>query len=292
MLHHHIIKHFLLSLQGHGPPAIVYDEIREPRVLQPVKVLCVSGPPGGPRPQEGDDRDGGRAAQPLRVGVRHRVCLHAKHTPPLARSLCIMPYSLSLLRGRIRQELLDLLVLQAGRAHPGLGPPARVHHPVVVQAGPPGPRESGAPKLLTRASAVLRATTAPLLLQLDVDGVGLCVGRGPGPMEGHRVGANAHPLALQPGAEGAQQAAQLAPEASVEVEVDEGVVDMGALGEQSGEHKTPWGHVAVVLVEDEEEGDDGVGSPGQDEAEADAQEHLGTRTDSTGLAKHSSGDKD
>lgn len=60
----------------------------------------------------------------------------------------------------------------------------------------------------------------------------------------------------------------------VEVEVDERVVDVGAFSKESREHKATGGHVAVVLVEDVEEGHAGARSPGDDKTQADAEKHL------------------
>lgn len=72
----------------------------------------------------------------------------------------------------------------------------------------------------------------------------------------------------------AEQVAELLPKSLVEVEVDEGVVDVGALGKEGGEHEAPGGHVLVSFVENEEEGHNGIRDAGDHKAHADAEEHL------------------
>lgn len=85
---------------------------------------------------------------------------------------------------------------------------------------------------------------------------------------------DAHSISSQPGPESDEQAAELLLESLVEVEVDEGVVDVGAFGEECGEHKAFGSHVPVVFVENEEEGHNGVRSPGNHKTQADAKKHL------------------
>lgn len=108
--------------------------------------------------------------------------------------------------------------------------------------------------------------SAASLLQLDVDGVGFDL------QARHRV--DPHLVASHLGPEREEEAPQLLLESLVEVEVDEGVVDVGAFGEQGGEDKALGRHEAGLLVENEEEGDDGVRGPSDDEAHADAEKHL------------------
>lgn len=115
-----------------------------------------------------------------------------------------------------------------------------------------------------RQDLVLPADAAPLL-ELDVNGTLGLVGR---------RGVNAHPIAPYPGPHCHDQVPELLLESFVEVEVDEGVVDVGAFGKEGREHKALGGHVPVALVEDEEERHDGVRSPGDHEAEADPEKHL------------------
>lgn len=63
-------------------------------------------------------------------------------------------------------------------------------------------------------------------------------------------------------------------ESLVEVEVDEWVVDVGAFGEEGGQHETLRSHVPVLLVENEKEGHDSVGGPGNYKTQTDAEKHL------------------
>lgn len=81
-------------------------------------------------------------------------------------------------------------------------------------------------------------------------------------------------VSLQLGPERDEHAAQLPLESLVEVEVDERVVDVGAFGEEGGENEALGSHVLVLLVENEEEGHDGVRGPGNHKTEADAEKHL------------------
>ena len=150
----------------------------------------------------------------------------------------------------------------------GCGPPAGVHLPAVDTAAA-GVRPF-ALALAPTVSFVLSQTEVPLvgaasLLELNVDGERGLMDRG---------GVDAHSVSPQPGAERDEQAAQLPLEGLVEVEVDERVVDVGALGEEGGEDEALGGHVPVLLVENEEEGHDGVRGPGDHETQAYAEKHL------------------
>lgn len=78
------------------------------------------------------------------------------------------------------------------------------------------------------------------ILKLDVDGTRVLF---PHPE------ANALSGFFLPEPTTAEQVAELLPNILVEVEVDEGVVDMGALGKEDGEHEAPGGHVLVSFVE-------------------------------------------
>lgn len=71
-----------------------------------------------------------------------------------------------------------------------------------------------------------------------------------------------------------KQPVELPLESLVEVEVDERVVDVGAFGEEGGKHETLRSHVPVLLVENEKEGHDSVGSPGNYKTQTDAEKHL------------------
>lgn len=121
-------------------------------------------------------------------------------------------------------------------------------------------------------SFVLKRTQNLLLdaasvLELDVNGVG-------GLRDDSHV--DVHSIAPEFGVEGHEEAAQLPLKGLVEVEVNERVVDVGALGEESRENETLRSHVPVIPVENEQEGNGGVRRPGDHEAQADAEEHLKT----------------
>ena len=123
-------------------------------------------------------------------------------------------------------------------------------------------------------SSVLGQTKLPLLdaasfLELNVDGERGLVARPH--VDPHLV----HPELR---VDGEEQTAQLPLESLVEVEVDEGVVDVGAFGEEGREHEARGRHVPVLLVEDEEEGHHGIRGPGDHEAQADAEKHLEEET--------------
>lgn len=70
------------------------------------------------------------------------------------------------------------------------------------------------------------------------------------------------------------KATELPSESSVEVKVNEGVVNVGAFGKERRKDEALWCHVPRVFVEDKQEGNNGVGSPGNDETHADAHKHL------------------
>lgn len=101
------------------------------------------------------------------------------------------------------------------------------------------------------------------ILELDVDGT-----RVPFPL------SSVHSGFFLPDPEIAEQLAELLTKILVEVEVDEGVVDVGDLGKDGGEHEDPGGHVLVLFVEKQEEGHTGIREPGEHEAQADAEKHL------------------
>lgn len=122
----------------------------------------------------------------------------------------------------------------------------------------------GVSPVVRRAGGLLPA--AALLLELNVDGQ---LGLG---LRGAAAGANSVPA--QTGPDGEEQAAQLPLERLVEVEVDEGVVDVRAFGEEGRENEALGSHVPRILVEDEEEGHNGVRGPGDHETQADAEKHL------------------
>lgn len=82
------------------------------------------------------------------------------------------------------------------------------------------------------------------LLELDVNGTLGLVGHGD---------VNAHAIAPRPRPHRHEQVAELLLERFVEVEVDEGVVDVGAFGKEGREHEALGGHVPVAFVEDKEE---------------------------------------
>lgn len=103
-----------------------------------------------------------------------------------------------------------------------------------------------------------------LIVELDVDGR-----RVPFPLPE----ANVHSGFFLPDPEIAEQLAELLPKMLVEVEIDEGVVDVGALGKDGREHEAPGGHV-LVPFENEEQVHDGIREPGDHEAQADAGKHL------------------
>lgn len=83
-----------------------------------------------------------------------------------------------------------------------------------------------------------------------------------------------HTVSSQLWAEQRYQRPQLLLESLVEVEVDKGVVNVGAFGEERGENEALRSHVATAFVENEQEGDNSVRGPGDDEAQTDAEEHL------------------
>lgn len=85
---------------------------------------------------------------------------------------------------------------------------------------------------------------------------------------------NPHAVFSPPVPEVAEQVVELLLKCLVEVEVDEGVVDVGALGKEGREHKASRGHVLVPFVENEEEGHDRIGRPGDHKTQADAEKHL------------------
>lgn len=70
-----------------------------------------------------------------------------------------------------------------------------------------------------------------------------------------------------------KQVTELLPKILVEAEIDEGVVDVGALGKDGREHEAPGGHV-LVPFENEEQVHDGIREPGDHKAQADAGKHL------------------
>lgn len=118
--------------------------------------------------------------------------------------------------------------------------------------------------------SVLRQTFLLLLdaasfLELNVDGIWGLVASG---------NVDPYPIPSQPWPESDKQAAELLLESLVEVEVDEWVVDVGALGEEGWEYKAFRSHVPVFLVENKEEGHNGVRDPGNHKAQADAEKHL------------------
>lgn len=146
--------------------------------------------------------------------------------------------------------------------------PAGAHRPAEDAAAVALRRVAFPPSLA--ASSALRQTEGRLLddgpfLQLDVDGI----------LELRR-GVNAHSIPSQHTSQpqGQEQAAELPPEGLVEVEVDERVVDVGAFGEEGGEHEALRSHVQVLLVENEEEGHHRVRRPGRHKTHADPEKHL------------------
>lgn len=150
----------------------------------------------------------------------------------------------------------------------GHGPPAGVNRPAMHTVAVAVRLFASA--LALTVNSVLRQTknlllNAASLLELDVDGVrGLMAHSDLVP----------HPVPSQFGAEREEKATELLLESLVEVKVDEGVVDVGAFGEEGGENKPLWSHVPVVLVENEEEGHDSVRGPGNHKTKADAEKHL------------------
>lgn len=128
---------------------------------------------------------------------------------------------------------------------------------------------------------VLRHTrlllAAVSLLELDVNGMSVLLANGE---------ANAHSVfpALVPEIE--EQVAELFLKSLVEVEVDEGVVDVGTLGKEGGEHEASRGHVAVPFVENEEEGHNCIWGPGDHKTQADAEKHLEEDTKKRPHVKH------
>lgn len=72
----------------------------------------------------------------------------------------------------------------------------------------------------------------------------------------------------------AEQVLELLLKGLVEVEVDEGVVDVGTLGKEGGKHEDSGGHVVFPFVENEEEGHDCIRGPGDHKTQADAEKHL------------------
>lgn len=116
---------------------------------------------------------------------------------------------------------------------------------------------------------ILRDALLPLgsalILELDVDGTRVLF-----PLSG----ANVHSASFLPDPQITEELAELFPKLAIKVKIDEGVVDVGALGKDGGEHEAPGGHVVVPFVENEEEGHDGIREPGDHEAQADAEKHL------------------
>lgn len=95
---------------------------------------------------------------------------------------------------------------------------------------------------VSRRAFVLFRDTAPLL-ELDVNGdLGLI---------GWRE-VNAHTIDQCSRPHYHEQVAELPLESFVEVKVDKRVVDVGAFGKESREHKALGGHVPVAVVEDKE----------------------------------------
>lgn len=117
--------------------------------------------------------------------------------------------------------------------------------------------------ILRQAKFIL--LVAALFLELNMDRVRSLMARG-------NVDPNSVSSRLVVGRQ--KQVAELPLEGFVEVEVDEWVVDVGTLGEDGGENKTLRSHVLVLLVENEKEGHDSVGGPGDYETQTDAEEHL------------------
>lgn len=147
------------------------------------------------------------------------------------------------------------------------GPPAGVHWPAVdrVAAGVRHLAFALALRPVLRQTEVLLLDAASLL-ELNVDGMGqdlvAC------------ADVDTHSISPQLGPDREEQAADLPLKSLVEVEVDEGVVDVGAFGEEGREHKALRSHVVVLLVENEEEGHDSVRGPGNHKTKADAEKHL------------------
>lgn len=165
-----------------------------------------------------------------------------------------------------RQGAFGKFFVQHVGAVPRCGPPAGVHWPAEDPVPAAVRHSASAPTLAV--SSVLRQTKALLLdaaslLELDVDGILV-----------YRGDMDAHSVSSQLGPQMEEQAAKLLLESLVKVEVDERVVDVGAFGEEGGEHETLWSHVLGLLVEDEEEGHDGVRRPGNHKTKADAEKHL------------------
>lgn len=78
---------------------------------------------------------------------------------------------------------------------------------------------------------------------------------------------------LLPAPETAEQAAELLLKILVEVEIDEGLVDVGGLGKEGSKQEACGGHV-LVPFDKEEEGHNGRGEPGDHEAQGDEAKHL------------------
>lgn len=94
-----------------------------------------------------------------------------------------------------------------------------------------------------RHAFLLFGSAAALFLQLDVNGTVALIGWRE---------VNAHPIGQCPWPHCYKQVAELPFESFVEVKVDNGVVDVGAFGKESREHKALGGHVPVAVVEDKE----------------------------------------
>lgn len=120
-------------------------------------------------------------------------------------------------------------------------------------------------------ASVLRQTflllfDAASFLELNVDGIwGLVSSSSVDP----------YSIPSQPWPESDKQAAELLLESLVEVEVYEWVVDVGALGEEGWEYKAFGSHVPGLIVENKEEGHNGVWCPGDHKTQTDAEKHLG-----------------
>lgn len=112
--------------------------------------------------------------------------------------------------------------------------------------------------------ALLILDAAPLL-ELNVDGILRLVARGD---------VNAHAIPPEPRPQRDEQVAKLLLEGLVEVEVDEGVVDVGAFSEEGREHKAFGSHIPVLFVENKEKGHNCVRRPCNHKAQADAEKHL------------------
>lgn len=117
--------------------------------------------------------------------------------------------------------------------------------------------------LVLRHSRLLLGAVS--LLELDVDGMSVLLANGE---------ANAHSVFPPLVPEIEEQMAEFFLKSLVEVEVDEGVIDVGTLGKEGGEHKASGGHVAVPFVENEKEGHNCIRGPGDHKTQADAEKHL------------------